>query len=63
MKAVKIFLKNLIFAFRYQRIWLKIVSFDTRGLLCNLLLLLVLGAVYELEQVQEKLLQAVTVIR
>jgi hypothetical protein len=40
MKAVKIFLKNLIFAVGYQRIWLKIVSFDTRGLLWNLLLLL-----------------------
>jgi len=45
MKAVKIFLKNLIFAFRYQRIWLKIVPFDTRGLLWNLLLLLGLGVV------------------
>jgi hypothetical protein len=38
MKAVKIFLENLIFAFRYQRIWLKIVPFDTRGLLWNVLL-------------------------
>ncbi len=63
MKAVKKFLKNLIFAFRYQRIWLKIASFDTRCLLWNLLLLGGFGAVYELEQVQEKLLQAVTVIR
>ncbi len=42
---------------------MKIISFDTRGLLWNLLLLLVLGAVYELEQVQGKLLQAVTIIR
>jgi len=45
-----------IFTSGYLRIWSKIVSFDTRGLLWNLLLLLVLDAVYELEQIQEKLL-------
>ena len=36
MKAVKIFLEFWIFAFRYQRIWLKIVSFDTRSLLWDI---------------------------